>query len=679
MIRVSMVEKASGKITPAVAVTDALVAIRNGKYRQTVSVIRKRYAEALEQTGDYNVAKRSIDPLKRELPGILFNGTFSCRGDKNLLEYSGLLCADLDNLSEGQKADARQKFTSDPHVFALFESPTGTGLKVVFAVEKDVTRHPANFAAVKNHVQVLCGLAVDESCRNLERLCFVSADPQLYMNQAAMPLPIANDNDPNDNDATEAKSRDVGCLIQKFGPPYYKDGEGKFASLNESFWAGLYADENIVLYEPDERCFYVYDAKTGLYRPESEAAIKCKLSERMLDASRQSNQIAIQRKRTASTLNNILSHLRGIAEHRGAFKQRPPIVHLANGIIVFRSGDADFVEFSPDFYSRNASPIRYDPDARCDRFLNELILPAVHPEDLLLLQKISGMYLLGYNRAQRMLILDGESGRGKTQLANVFQGIIGHVNCTQLRTRHLGERFETFRFLRKILLIGVDVDPAFLSTKGAAELKGLVGGDWFDAEQKGGTGSFQMQGVFNVCITSNARLKVRLCGDVSAWCRRLIIIRFEGPPPKTKIPDFGSYLVRTEGSGILNFMLKGAALLLQDIPDEGGDIDLTERQRGIIDALLAESDSLRNFLMECIVSAADSDLTVREVVEAYASYCPNKGWKPLPVTEVYDSLEGLMLELFTVSKSHSVKREDGGGQRGFRGVRFRNEPRRSQA
>jgi hypothetical protein len=37
-------------------------------------------------------------------------------------------------------------------------------------------------------------------------------------------------------------------------------------------------------------------------------------------------------------------------------------------------------------------------------------------------------------------------------------------------------------------------------------LKGLVGGDWFDAEQKGGTGSFQLQGTFNVMITSNARL-----------------------------------------------------------------------------------------------------------------------------------------------------------------------------
>lgn len=460
-------------------------------------------------------------------------------------------------------------------------------------------------------------------------------------------------------------------LITQFGPPYYTSDEGRFSALNEPYWAGLYADENVLLYEPEERSFYSYDAKTGLYRPESESALKCKISTRMLEASRQTQVLAIQKKRTAGTLSNIVSHLRGFVEKRGAFADRQPVIHLANGVIVFREGDADFLEFSPAFYSRNASPIDFDEKAKCERFLNELVLPAVHPDDVELLQKVAGMFLLGYNRAQRMLILDGEGDRGKTQLANVFQGIVGHANCTQLRTKFLGERFELFRFLKKMLLVGVDVDPDFLSTKGAGVLKGLVGGDWFDAEQKGGTGSFPMQGVFNVCVTSNARLKVRLCGDVGAWRRRLLIIRFEAPPPKLKIHDFGALLVRIEGSGILNWMIDGAAMVLQDMPNDGGDISLTERQRNTVDSLLAESDSLRHFLADCVRTDPGADLTVRELVEAYAAYCPTKGWKALPVTEVYGGLEGLMLELFTVGKAHSLKR-DGSSQRGFRGVRLQS-------
>jgi phage/plasmid-associated DNA primase len=222
--------------------------------------------------------------------------------------------------------------------------------------------------------------------------------------------------------------------------------------------------------------------------------------------------------------------------------------------------------------------------------------------------------------------------------------------------------------LKKTLLVGVDVEADFLSTKGAAVLKGLVGGDWFDAEQKGGTGSFQLQGNFNVVITSNARLKVRLQGDVGAWKRRITIVRYEGPPPCKRIPDFGAFLVRSEGSGILNWALLGAQKLLGEIPDEGGDFFLTERQRGVVDSLLAESDSLRHFLQERVVANRWGDVTVAELVEGYAAFCPERRWQPLPITEVQRQLEGMMLELFGVSKSNSVER-DGKCQRGFRGVR----------
>jgi phage/plasmid-associated DNA primase len=290
----------------------------------------------------------------------------------------------------------------------------------------------------------------------------------------------------------------------------------------------------------------------------------------------------------------------------------------------------------------------------------------MHKDNVVLVQKYFGQCLLGNNLIQRILILDGLSERGKTQLANAFQAVVGRANCTQLRTEWLADRFETFRFLKKTLLVGVDVAPDFLSTRGAAVLKGLVGGDWFDAEQKNGTGLFPFQGNFCALVTSNTRLRVRLCGDVGAWRRRLLIVRYEAPPPKKKIPDFGELLAREEGSGILNFAIAGLSMLLKDI-DEIGDIVLTERQRTIVDNLLAESDSLRLFLQEAVAKAEGADVSVNEIVEAYAAFCPEKGWNPLPITEIHRSLEGLMLELFRVTKSHSVKRDDK-CVRGFFGV-----------
>jgi P4 family phage/plasmid primase-like protien len=465
------------------------------------------------------------------------------------------------------------------------------------------------------------------------------------------------------------RKADDAELRRRFGEPFYFNAKGVMTGINEQYWAGVHALENAMLFEPDEEAFYDYNPNNGLYEIQSVDALRTKISDRMLAASRQANVYDLEKRRSARILSGVIAHLRGLVEQRGAFTGQRGFVHLANGVIVLNGGRLDLQAFSREFRSRNGSPIHFAPHAKCERFLNELVIPAVHAEDIELLQKFAGMFVLGENRAQRLLILDGQAGRGKTQFANVIQGLVGMPNVTQLRTKHLGERFELFRFLKKTLLVGIDVEADFLSTKGAAVLKGLVGGDWFDAERKGATGCFQFQGKLNVVIVSNSRLRVRLQGDVGAWRRRLSIVRYESPPPPKKIPDFGAYLIQTEGSGILNWALLGAQKVLTEIPDEGGDLSLTKRQYQIVDSLLAESDSVRFFLQDRVITNSGQDLTVNELVEAYAAYCPERKWQPMPVTEVHSSLESLMLELFGVTKRHDVQR-NGKSARGFSGVSF---------
>jgi hypothetical protein len=460
----------------------------------------------------------------------------------------------------------------------------------------------------------------------------------------------------------EAIASNEEDLRRRFGAPYYLNDEGRPTALNESFWAGVCSTENVILWEPNERRFFIYQPQTGIYTPASVDFVKHWISERLLEASRQMNFHWLEQQRKDAKLDRIVGHLRGQVEKYEAFKHGERRIHLANGVFTFAHG-GELLDFSPDLISRNRSPIAFDENATCPRFLEELLYPAVHPDDAVLIQKYAGLCLLGLNRIQMLMILDGEAERGKTQLCNVIQGIIGRENVSQLRTRFLGDRFELYRFLAKTLLIGVDVNPDFLSTPGASVIKGLVGGDWFDAEQKFGTGSFPVQGNFCIIVTSNCRLRVKLRGDVGAWRRRLLIVRYEGPKPKKLIPDFGSMLVQTEGAGILNFFIEGLGLLLRDI-DQTGGITLTERQRTVVDNLLAESDSLRFFLKECVTRHEYLDLSVQEIVEAYAQFCPEKGWDPLPITEIQRGLEGLMLEIFHVSKSHSVTRE-GHAVRGF--------------
>ena len=183
-----MVEDAMGEHPIPVAAAAVVMAIRSDKYQGRVENIRRVYAETLEQNGDHKAAKKAVDLLKKRLPAVQWSGTFTGRGDKALKDYSGLVCADLDGLDATLAAAAREKLRDDPHVFALFTSPTGTGLKVVFSGARDAAQHRGNFLAVKAHITEVCGLPVDEACKNIERLCFVSHDPEAILNPAAVPL-----------------------------------------------------------------------------------------------------------------------------------------------------------------------------------------------------------------------------------------------------------------------------------------------------------------------------------------------------------------------------------------------------------------------------------------------------------------------------------------------------------
>ena len=160
-------------------------------------------------------------------------------------------------------------------------------------------------------------------------------------------------------------------------------------------------------------------------------------------------------------------------------------------------------------------------------------------------------------------------------------------------------------------------------------LKVLVGGDPISAEGKGLNGDFPMFGTFNIVMTCNSRLRVRLEGDTGAWRRRLLVVRYQKPPPTKRILDFDHVLLREEGSGILRWAMAGFVKLQAEFA-ESGDFELTDAQRGRVDSLLAESDSLRLFVKQRMARHDYGDVTTSEISQAYAEFCADKGWNALP-------------------------------------------------
>jgi len=246
----------------------------------------------------------------------------------------------------------------------------------------------------------------------------------------------------------------------------------------------------------------------------------------------------------------------------------------------------------------------------------------------------------------------------------IIEQMIGRQNVAQMRTEQLSERFEIYAFTGKQLLIGKDVSSDFLMQKGSYMLKALVGHDLLEAEKKNANERIQVVGDFNVGITCNADLNIRLQGDAGAWRRRMMVIRYDNEPPKKRIPDFADQLLAQEGPGILKWMVEGAMNLLDEL-QEYGDYHLTDPQKEQINRLMDQSDSVRRFVQEGIVARRGASISTEDLIAAYYEFCDTRQWAPFPVRELRAGLAKYMLEIHKVNSRHDIAR----GEKQVRGYK----------
>ena len=79
-------------------------------------------------------------------------------------------------------ASERDRLKADPITFALFTSPSGDGLKVLVRVETDKAGHRHAFTSL---VERLGSPYMDKGTSDPARACFLSWDPDLYVNEGA--------------------------------------------------------------------------------------------------------------------------------------------------------------------------------------------------------------------------------------------------------------------------------------------------------------------------------------------------------------------------------------------------------------------------------------------------------------------------------------------------------------
>jgi len=147
--------------------------IRNGRYAEPIAQLRSLY----------QANKPAYDRRKRTLPGFTMSGT--CSDRKTPLVHSGLVQVDIDDIAD-RLPDLRRQIESDPHVAFGFVSPSGVGLKLGVAIDGD--HHQEGFIAAHGHFGSRYKIEIDPSVKDPLRLCFVSHDPELWIQKEPQAL-----------------------------------------------------------------------------------------------------------------------------------------------------------------------------------------------------------------------------------------------------------------------------------------------------------------------------------------------------------------------------------------------------------------------------------------------------------------------------------------------------------
>ncbi len=160
------------EVIPAATISiDAfLKAIQTGKWKDKV--------ESIRNTKD----KEVVSTEKKALPYATISGTFSKRESNSLIKHSGLICLDVDNLTNPY--DIRENLAEDQYIFACFVSLSGKGLAIIIKINPE--EHLKSFLALQKYFADKHSLMIDIACKDVCRARFISYDPDIYINSSAI-------------------------------------------------------------------------------------------------------------------------------------------------------------------------------------------------------------------------------------------------------------------------------------------------------------------------------------------------------------------------------------------------------------------------------------------------------------------------------------------------------------
>lgn len=211
-------------------------------------------------------------------------------------------------------------------------------------------------------------------------------------------------------------------------------------------------------------------------------------------------------------------------------------IHVQNGTLYL---NGTFTPGKPEIV-RNRLPVSYLPEAPAPKrwlaFLNDLL----HPEDIPTVQEFIGYCLIPSNKGQRMMIIKGNGGEGKSQIGAVLAALFG---CN-MKDGSIGKISEN-RFARADLehiLLCVDDDMRMDALRQTNYVKSLVTAQGKMDLEKKGRQSYQGWMYARLLAFSNGDLQALFDRSDGFYRRQLVLETKEKPEGRRDDPHIAEKL-----------------------------------------------------------------------------------------------------------------------------------------
>ena len=362
-------------------------------------------------------------------------------------------------------------------------------------------------------------------------------------------------------------------------------------------------------------------------------------------------------------VTNILEVMK-LAAYIEDFPPEANKIHLANGTIYI---DGTFIPEKPDIV-RMRLPVNYNPDtpeaSTWLSFLDQLL----YPEDIPTLQEFIGYCLIPSNKGQRMMIIKGNGGEGKSQIGAVLNSLLG----SNMKDGSIGKISEN-RFARADLehiLLCVDDDMRMEALKQTSYVKSIVTAQGkMDLERKGKQ-SYQGWLFSRLLAFSNGDLQALYDRSDGFYRRQLVLTAKEKPADRVDDPYLAEKM-KKEAESIFLWAFKG----LQRLVRQNFKFTESPRIKANRENVKRDNNNVLEFLESegYIRFQAEASASSKELYESYRLWCEENSMTALKNRSFSDAMIAVQAK-YNLEHCNTIKNSAGRRVWGFTGVKVITKP-----